>query len=58
MRFVNARHHNLVNHPFHFQKRNQLFMRVYKRNSSLACQAVALKDSHLSLFTSDHFLIL
>ena len=33
-------------------------MRVYKRNASLACQAVALKDSHLSLVTSDHFLIL
>src|SRR5207247_8177252 len=44
-------------HPFHFQKRNQLFMRVHKRNSSLACQAIALKDSHLSLVTSGHFLI-
>src|SRR5437867_9545742 len=47
-----------MNHPFHFQKRNQLFMRVHKRNSSLACQAIALKDSHLSLVTSGHFLIL
>ena len=33
-------------------------MRVHKRNSSLACQAIALKDSHLSLVTSGHFLIL
>src|SRR6266513_5535266 len=39
-------------------KHNQLFMRVHRWNSSLACQAIALKDSHLSLVTSGHFLIL
>jgi hypothetical protein len=44
--------------PVPLPKRNQLFMRVHKRNSSLACQAIALKDSHLSLVTSGHFLIL
>ncbi|MEP6586576.1 MAG: hypothetical protein ABJB70_07605, partial [Candidatus Udaeobacter sp.] len=30
----------------------------HKWNSSLACQATALKDGHLSLVTSGHFLLI